>query len=615
MKKITGQLISDIILKENVSQTALCRGLCSTSAFSRYLTGEREMDRLLFTVVLQRLGKSPDKFVTMLTEGEYRYFEWKQRICVAWQQRDWEKVVDLLQESEAADRQCNPVLQEQYYQLIYGIVQEKVMGNRQDGIRCISQAIALTVPGFPEQMQEVLLCGKQLLGAQEILAMLLWQSMIEDTETSHRLLPFLLSYMDAHYGDEQEIVKLYPKVAAQYLDLLICEEKYHEVMSLSEKVLGMMSSTGYAVCVVPVLTMRLKAAEELGLAAQMKKQEKQLEAWREIMQEYGMAPDNIEDLFMLDIWQEVELIHETLGLGRRENELSQEKLSEGICTPETFSRIETGKRPPRRSTYHALNTKLSLRRDYFYSIIATDDFAVLEEKWKLDMLLMLRQWNEAESVLGILKDKLDMTQGCNRQYAVICESIIRQELNRANPEEEVKRLIDALKYTVDHLPDHYNVEEWPETFWLHPFTNGEINALINIADALVLNGQIRQAVYLLERVYGFYEDSFVNPEFHYRNLVLVEGRLCVYCAKLGEYREVLSFCEKGICLTLSCKSMKMIPMFVNNKADALENLGEKEPALKFYRIAFYLSEFMQTVTAAVAKRSYEKLIGYEVEWY
>ena len=48
----------------------------------------------------------------------------------------------------------------------------------------------------------------------------------------------------------------------------------------------------------------------------------------------------------------------------------------------------------------------------------------------------------------------------------------------------------------------------------------------------------------------------------------------------------------------------------------LENMGQKEKALKFYRLAFYSAELMKREgTAKVARRSYEKLLGKEIQWY
>lgn len=402
-----GELLQEIIKKEDVSQTALCRGLCSEAAFSRYLNGKRKIDRLLFTVLLQRLGKSPDKFITMLTDEEYEYFEWKQQICSAQISRDWEAVHKLLQEKEATDQSCNKVLQEQYYLLMQSIVKEKLFKDSTSNRQLLEKAIALTVPGFPEQIEQVLSAGKQFFGELEICAILLWQSIQKDKELAQRILSYFIHYVEAHYKDEQEAVHLFPRVAAQYLKLLYRSAQYHECISIAERAIEMMVSTGYASSMEVILTILVNASEQLGLSEKVAKKKVQLAAWSEIMREYqSVSDDDVEDLFLLDVWQEAELLNETISLGRREYGYSQEILSENICTPETLSRIETGKRPPRQRTFYELTKKLELRRDYYYSAIETDDFRVLEEKWQLERLLMLRKWKEAEFALKELKKRL-----------------------------------------------------------------------------------------------------------------------------------------------------------------------------------------------------------------
>ena len=65
--------------KRGISQERLCRGVCAVSALSRYENGERIPDRLLMNTLIERLGKSSDKLVTMISCQEYAYFEWKSK--------------------------------------------------------------------------------------------------------------------------------------------------------------------------------------------------------------------------------------------------------------------------------------------------------------------------------------------------------------------------------------------------------------------------------------------------------------------------------------------------------------------------------------------------------
>ena len=61
-------------------------------------------------------------------------------------------------------------------------------------------------------------------------------------------------------------------------------------------------------------------------------------------QEYGVEIPQAE--WGIEIPQNLFLIPEILLSARVEQGASQEEISEGICTPETYSRIETGKRSP-----------------------------------------------------------------------------------------------------------------------------------------------------------------------------------------------------------------------------------------------------------------------------
>lgn len=65
MAKTFSEMLYEKMNIRGVMQADLCRGLCSTTAMSRYLQGERRIDRMLLTAFLQRLGMSPDKFTTL----------------------------------------------------------------------------------------------------------------------------------------------------------------------------------------------------------------------------------------------------------------------------------------------------------------------------------------------------------------------------------------------------------------------------------------------------------------------------------------------------------------------------------------------------------------------
>lgn len=610
MKKTLGQMLWEAIETGHVSQTDLCRGLCSTSALSRYLSGERRIDRLLLTALMQRLGLSPDKFGTVLTDEEYRYFDWKQRLASAQIAQDWEKASILLEEDAARDRSCNQVLQEQFYLLMQGVVQKRLWGNREKSIELIEQAVRQTVPEFPEGLDSCL-----LLSVQEISAMLLWQGEQPDEEMAAGVLRFLEAYTLAHYHEERELVKLYPKVAARYLPLLYRQKKYFECLSIGKKAMDMMVSTGYASSMETVLEIYVSAAEESGLAKAVHRKRVQLTAWKELMRELGHTEAGLDDeLYMMDVWQEVELLDERISRARQEQGYSQEALSEDICTPETLSRIETGRRAPSRKTYQALAKKLSLEEAYYYCEIETDDFAVLDKKNLLDRYSMNREWEQVEKAVEELAKDLDLSHVRNRQYVEEMRCIVGIELGRTDRLEAFERFRHILALTVEKVPESADIQEWDASFWQRSFTFVEISVMIQMADALFDRNWTGQAACLMERLMEYYRKSRVKPEFHFRTVILIVARLSSYYGILKEYDKALQYAEEGIRLSLVSGTRKMLAHFVNNKGAVFECRGDKKAALHYYKQAFYIAELLEKKSVNF-KAYYEKLAGREQAWY
>lgn len=613
MRKTLGEMLQDKIDEDCVNRVDLCRGLCTISALSKYLNRERKIDRLLLVALMQRLGMSADMIITLLSAEEYCYFEWRQRVAMALTEGDWAKINLLLEEDEAKDRTCNPAVQEQFYLLMQGIVQEKLFGNRERSIELLGEAIARTVPDFFKGPDR-----HTLLSVQEISIILIWQKERADEEKSLEILRYLERYVRTHYRDELETVKLYPKLTVCYLPLLFERGGYDECLAVSERAVQMMISTGYASNMEAILDLYVRAAEKIGKTGarqEVHKKSVQLAAWQELMRELGQKQHGIDDeLYIMDVWQEAELLDEALSRTRRYYGYSQEELSEGICTPETLSRIENAKRAPRHDVFKALARKLSIPDEYYFSTIETDDLALLHKKWKIDILIMNREWECAEKEIGELGSQLDLSRKCNRQYIEELRYIIKYVTGQIPVERQFSEICRILAITVGQIPEGSDISKWPSRFWDYPFNAEEISVMIQMSDVLKDSGRMEQAVFLLEKLMGHYERSRVKPEFHFRTVILIVSRLSMCYGILKNYRKELAYSEEGIRLSIASGTRKLLPTFVNNKADALENLGQKETSLQYYRLAFYGAELFGR-DSAVSKRSYEKMIGEAVEWY
>lgn len=608
MKKTVGMMIKETMEEKNISLSTLGRGLCNKSDLSRYLNGTRRIDRLLLTVFLQRVGKSPAKFSLLLSEEEYIYFEWKHKICVAQMDSDWLQIEQLLKEGESTDCLFNEVLQKQYAQIMQSIVAEKVYGDREKSVHLLQDAINITVPEFHKGLK-----SDTLLGTQEICAILLWQNLQPNKRKSRIILKELVLYLEMHYQDVQELVKVYPKVVAQYLILLQQEKSYEMCLILSEKVINMMIKTGYANDMERFLQIYIEAAEMLGVEEKLIKRKKQLQAWQELMADIGCEEKDVEDeLFLLDVWQEVELLNEAILISRQEHHYSQESLSQNICEPETISRIEGGKNAPRPSIYKKIAQRLELPEEYYYTTIETDDFEALEQYVLVESLVMRQQWEELEVELFTLGNMLDMSNKWNKQYVEGKQYGINRRKGIILLEERLGHLTRLLQIS---MPDIVEGSWTCDDFWRHFFRKSEMSLLIQVADTLADLKRYEEEIELLERMYQYYKERKVNYDLHYRTVLLVVARLSSAYLKNKEYGKVLFYVNEGIRISMVSGNKILLGGLINNKAYALECLGQKETSLRYYRLAFYCADLMESNTAKISKYSYEMIVNEHVEWY
>ena len=69
-------------------------------------------------------------------------------------------------------------------------------------------------------------------------------------------------------------------------------------------------------------------------------------------------------------------IGECIRQRRKELNLTQEQVCDGICDPVSLSRIENGKQTPRRSVINALLQRLGLPDDRYYALVSENELEI-----------------------------------------------------------------------------------------------------------------------------------------------------------------------------------------------------------------------------------------------
>lgn len=544
--------------KRGISQERLCRGVCAVSALSRYENGERISDRLLMNTLIERLGKSSDKLVTMISCQEYAYFEWKRKVKEALRNKKISLAQELLQKKESLDGCVHSVLQEQFYRYIQGIL----MGTSAD-ISDLEKAIRLTHPEFSGKIEE-----EDLFSIQELNLLLFYAKckIQKEVEQGRELLEALLPYIQEHITDIQAKNQIFPRAVCLYCRYVTGEANAQKRYLLCREAFENSRKDQRFEYTVELLGYMRKDAICLG---------KEFEAvsyqvWKKILeamyQEYGVEIPQAE--WGIEIPQNLFLIPEILLSARVEQGASQEEISEGICTPETYSRIETGKRSPSLKNLEALKSRLKIRSGYYMGEVWTEDFAVLELVQELRAAVSASNLKAWEMCQQRLEEKLDLSKKINRQYTEGYRTCLEYQKGKFLEDEWIRRHRKTLSYTrKEPMEQRMFCEERA-----HVFTNTETILLQQIALAEKIRGEKEKAVEIWKLLLQDYGNSEVRMEHHFQEVMLIWSNLANTLPEVGKVKEGIALADQGIRMVLE-KGQGPLNMLFANRIYAMKEAG------------------------------------------
>lgn len=153
--------------------------------------------------------------------------------------------------------------------------------------------------------------------------------------------------------------------------------------------------------------------------------------------------------------------------------MTQEKLSENICTVETLSRIENGKHSVKKDTYERLMAKMEKNSERSYCLCTSKDMEILQERILIEDAIAEADYETAKEYLDLLKRKIkDST--LNRQYIQRQELNIAYRTNSITADVYLDGVVQLLEMTVP------NYSYYLENAMVYPFTSQEMFLLLSL---------------------------------------------------------------------------------------------------------------------------------------
>lgn len=613
--------IGKIILEEReqagILQNELCKGVCSAATLSRLEWAEQNIGQWGIDVFLQRLGKSQDKFWTIVHIGDYELMERRRKLWNYILQKDYvkaEKEIEKYQAYAAKDK-----IHEQFWRKCQGLIKGKRDGDWSVALQIYEDAIKDTLPDFSIKKIKKTLMGRDEM--QIVLLMVEAYNCIGEEETARQMVKELLENIQGKHWDEEEKAKIYPKAVKVYNEFLKKEGQYEQVISLAKNATEMLIENGIIFllkelledivwgmeCCQKIEKRRFTIREEM----EYEQLKKQIQVLKEVWEEYGNLPED-SMLYCTNVQKDVSVSNEIMAKCRKLCKLSQEKASEDVCTVEQYSRIETGKCSPLEKSYRAIMEKMNQAQERNRFFINAQEYSIHEKIRQVEKRISGQEIKKAAEEWRELRREISDDTLNNRQYIARYDALMRWYNKQVTPLEYIKEMEQALYITMPKLEIN-DLKMWP-------LSRNESFLLNSIASTYYVIGEDNQA----REIYNALWESVVNSKadrvYHiteYRllayNIGLLEGKERNYVRA----REVLIY---GIKSCMEAGRIEMLASFLyclgwilreEEKNINIENVDKEydEKARHILKQAFYLSNILNLPNLCDEICDY-----YEEEW-
>lgn len=607
MQKYTfGRLLIRFRKERQLKVLEICEGLCNEMTYRSFENEKNIPDNLLFERFLERMGVSPEEISWMVNEEKYEYYIWQEQICEDIENEKWEDLEKHLHSDICIKNYCNEKLEKQFFLYADAILK----GIRKDYIKAMGQLESAARMTMPEMF--TILEKKVLLSTLElhILMLYLYYGMMGNVlefEEGKRCFYLLEQHLYHGKTDIHEKAQCYPKLICIGFHLFQNSWKEREQLQFCQKAIDMLRENYSFQDITELLRLYLPLLE------QRKSREygfykKQYEVFCDLIQSEGFSI-GFQPECLNRSKRKLYILNEYLLAKRTEKGMTQEQLSDGICTPETYSRIETGTRSPKPKNVRALTEKLEIGWCYYRGELDTCDIKAFEFRTMQRIADIEGRRYDSLDLLEDLENCLDMDSVVNYQYVTLCRTVVKYRLGKINADEACDTLEKLLCLTQQIDMDNSRLIYYSQT---------ELEIVGHWAEVLRGKGKCQEGISLCKTVIQQMQHSKVGFEQQWNGFSFLFRVLGGLYFTIGEY-EISNQIEKYVKHeNIKRRNGSSIAECLDSIADNLEHLGEqysKEYKI-LYRYTYYIADFFGIKKIIdFTKTYYETNFDSEFIWY
>ena len=435
-------LLKGMRQSKGLTQEELGEGICSRTTMAAYEKGKCEPKKLYMDALMQRLGKTVDKYYIRLDDIEYaqaRQRMWIQvclrrgKLVMAEQAiheyRNMQGTKGRLHDqffafvqAELLRRQKAP-LEKQKKNILFGLSQTIVKETLAPEL--LKWRVFHLLEFFLLQRYAILLEG---MGNEEM-ASVWYETMLLRFEREERGI-----------ADKQ---KLYPLIAYRLANLRIRQGRFSDALPLLSQALELLRYSGIQNALY-IMIRELEFHARVAEGYPVKEQErKDLDCIKEILQEGSEYL--YENYYPIYLEPYICSVNKMLLERRTAQGRTRENLVGTICDTRTLERQEKNGSKPQKKTWKALFEELGLSYLKYDGSIVTKEYGDYQKFEEMLQAYDRREKEKARELYRELTVKLNMEELTNRQFQKYWNVELKymaKEINREKRNEELWELLD-----------------------------------------------------------------------------------------------------------------------------------------------------------------------------
>lgn len=338
-------------------------------------------------------------------------------------------------------------------------------------------------------------------------------------------------------GDPEENTRVLSFVAWKLAALEWSRKRQEKAMEICQEAIDRSIQAESFRGLLPLLKQRLFFEKQLKWnQEEWDEQEKTIGMIDELFAEFH---ENPYGLFVLTTFENARIADEIIQIRRKEQNLTQTKLSEGILEPESYSRFECGKRKLRWAKKKKLLERLGERGNKVSLLLESTDPDVVEEYQRIFDGSYRKKYELIKEQVYCLKEILDIKSKTNRQFLIHMQNDIDIDFFQILDRKQIKmKRQKEIKETASNF-DMVSIQE-------HGWSRTEIAIIKNIANAYRDDKKVEIAISILRKAIESFDKETIGQENACLGKQLLWETLATYLGDVEKYEEAILYAKKGM---------------------------------------------------------------------